>query len=279
MMNRIDRSKIAGMNICYRFFSLEYFLDSMVRVGTQSIELWGGYPHQFIDDISYPSVAYVKKAIADRGLKLNCYTPEQLMYPYNIADRDPVIREKSVEFFRKGVYAARELGAEKMLMTSGWGYEDAPKEDAWKYSRESLRTIGEYARKLGVIIALENLQPTETNLIYTLPALKRMIDEIDLPETVKAMVDTVPMHLNKETIRDYLDAFGENLVHVHLVDGAPTGHMAWGDGNLPLDEDMRTLCDSGYGHTVTFELAHSDYLYNPEPAMKRSFERVKPYVK
>lgn len=277
-MKKIDACKIAGMNLCYKFFSLEYFMDSMVRVGTRSIELWGGYPHQFHDDISYPSTAYIKNAIDERGLKLICYTPEQLMYPYNIAERDPIIREKSVEFFRKGVYAACELGTDKMLMTSGWGYEDAPIEDAWNYSRESLNNIGEYAQKLGVTILLENLQPTESNLIYTLSAQKKMLDEINLP-SVKAMVDTVPMHLAGETMQDYLDAYGEDLLHVHLIDGTPTGHMAWGDGNLPLDEDMQALCDFGYKHTVTFELANSDYLYDPEPAMKRSFARVQPYIK
>ena len=276
-MNKLKKNKIAGMNICYKFFSLKYFLDSMVRVGTESIEFWGGFPHQYIDDISHPPIGEVKKMIEERGLRLNCYTPEQLLYTYNIASPERDIREKSVEFFRKNIYAAYKLGTRKVLMTSGWAYEDYDKDEAWKYSRESLFELGEYAQHLGMTIALENLQHVESNLVYSLPALKKMLSELRHPN-IKAMVDTVPMHLMGETMADYLDAFGQDLVHVHLVDGAPTGHMAWGDGELPLDEDMKTLCEWDYQYTVTFELAHDSYLFDPEPAMKRSFERVKPYI-
>ncbi|MDD2955603.1 MAG: TIM barrel protein [Oscillospiraceae bacterium] len=277
-MMKFEKARIAGMNLGYSFFSLEYFLDSMVRVGAESIELWGGFPHLYFDDVIHPSVEKIRRAVDERGLRINCYTPEQLLYTYNIAASEPEVREMSVEFFRKNIYAAYRLGTRKVLMTSGHGYVDQPLEEAWKWSRESLRELGEFAGKFGMTIALENLQPTESNLVYTLPALQKMLAELDLPN-VKAMVDVVPMHLVGETMQQYLDAFGDDLIHVHLVDGDPTGHMAWGDGKLPLDEDMKCLCENDYRHTLTFEIANSMYLYDPESAFQKSFERVKPYLK
>lgn len=277
-MTKLEKSRVAGMNLGYDFWSFEYFLDSMVRVGAQSIELWGGFPHLYFDDIIHPSVGEIKRAVDARGLHINCYTPEQLLYTYNIAAPEPEVREMSVQFFRKNIYAAYQLGTKKVLMTSGRGYADKPLEEAWKWSRESLHELGEFADKLGITIALENLQPTESNLVYTLPALKRMLDELDAPN-IKAMVDVVPMHLAGETMGQYLDTFGDDLIHVHVVDGDPTGHMAWGDGTLPLDEDVQCLCDRDYKHTITFEIANSMYMNDPESAFKKSFERVKPYLK
>jgi protein FrlC len=39
-MNKVDRSQIVGMNEHFRRYSLEFFLDSMVRLGIKNIELW-----------------------------------------------------------------------------------------------------------------------------------------------------------------------------------------------------------------------------------------------
>lgn len=40
-MFELKRSQIAGMNLSYRYFSFDYFLDSMERIGFQSVEIWG----------------------------------------------------------------------------------------------------------------------------------------------------------------------------------------------------------------------------------------------
>ncbi|MFQ9705430.1 MAG: sugar phosphate isomerase/epimerase family protein [Enterocloster clostridioformis] len=48
------------------------------------------------------------------------------------------------------------------------------------------------------------------------------------------MIDTILMALAGERPEDYLKVFGEQLVHVHFIDGAPRGHLAWGDGVLDM---------------------------------------------
>jgi protein FrlC len=42
-MAKIARFQVAGMNIHYLYYSLDYFLDSQVAAGIRSIELWGGH--------------------------------------------------------------------------------------------------------------------------------------------------------------------------------------------------------------------------------------------
>lgn len=47
-MKLINREQIAGMNIHYLFYSLDYFLDKQAELGFKTIELWGGAPHFYL---------------------------------------------------------------------------------------------------------------------------------------------------------------------------------------------------------------------------------------
>lgn len=67
-----------------------------------------------------------------------------------------------------------------------------------------------------------------------------MMDELNHPN-IGAMIDTIPMALAGEHPEDYLKTFGERLVHVHFIDGAPRGHLAWGDGCLDMKDYWRSF--------------------------------------
>ena len=43
-MSQIRMEQISAMNISFQFYSLEYFLESVARIGFQSVDLWTGYP-------------------------------------------------------------------------------------------------------------------------------------------------------------------------------------------------------------------------------------------
>ncbi|MDV2583722.1 endonuclease, partial [Alkalibacillus haloalkaliphilus] len=76
--------------------------------------------------------------VKERDLNIVCVTPEQCVYPYNIAAKDDVIRQKSIEYFCQYIRQTAELEVDKMLCTSGWGHYDEPHEEAWKRSVDSL---------------------------------------------------------------------------------------------------------------------------------------------
>ena len=84
-MGLIERSQIAGMNIHYMNYSLDYFLDAQERAGFESIELWGGIPHFYLDPSSYEDCKALKKKIRDHHLKLVEFTPENCTYQYQMA--------------------------------------------------------------------------------------------------------------------------------------------------------------------------------------------------
>lgn len=69
-MELITREQVAGMNIHYLFYSLDYFLDSQVKAGIKTIELWPGVPHFFLDSMTYSDCKIIKKKIESRDYKL-----------------------------------------------------------------------------------------------------------------------------------------------------------------------------------------------------------------
>jgi protein FrlC len=86
------------------------------------------------------------------------------------------------------------------------------------------------------------------------------------------------MALAGETIADYHHALGSDLVHIHFVDGKPRGHLAWGDGVLPLAQYMRTLEGMDYRGSLTLEITDSSYIMDPAKADARSLQALLPYL-
>lgn len=273
-MITIKKSQIAVMNIQYRYFPLEKFLDDAVDNCVQNIELWGASPFFHVEDMTYQEIKKVRKAIESRGLKLVCHTPEQCVYPVNLAAPSETARKRSLKFFEDHLRAAAELGTNKMLVTTGYGFFDESNHDeAWKWAREGIHSLAELAEAHGMTLALEVLRRDESNLVYNLPTLKKMLDELD-HASVGGMIDTIPMALAGESPKDYLKVLGERLVHVHFIDGAPRGHLAWGDGILDMKQYLEELSEYHYNHYLSLEITDGRYWMDPEKSVKQSIDAL-----
>ena len=273
-MRMPSMTQVAGMNLAYMFFPLTHFLDAMVEFEVGSIELWGGSPHLYADDVSAADVARVRREIEHRDLRLVCYTPEQCAYPVNWAAADDHARERSVRYFERSVEIAAELGTGMMLVSSGWGYRTEPPDEAWKRSLDSLRRVAARASDLGIGLVLEAFQPVESNLVVDLATLGRMLAEIDSAR-VGACLDTVSMAVAGDSIDEYFITFGETLSHIHLNDGDPAGHLTWGDGSLPLPEYLEQIARREYRGHLTLEIADERYRLDPDDATKRGLAAVR----
>lgn len=274
MMSKISRKQIAVMNIQYKYFPLTRFLDDAVENGVENVELWGAAPHFHMEDMTYSEISGVRRAIEGRGLHLVCFTPEQCVYPINLAAPSSDARRRSVKFFENSIRAAGELGCEKVLVTSGTGYFDgSDEEEAWKHAAENLYGLGEMAAHYGVTLALEVLRRDESNLVYNLPALKKMLGELN-HASIGGMIDTIPMALAGESPAMYLEALGEKLVHVHFIDGAPKGHLAWGDGVLDMERYLEEFSSFGYTGYLSLEITDGRYVMDPSASVAQSIRKL-----
>ena len=192
----------------------------------------------------------------------------------NLAADSTVQRRRSLKYFEDNLRAAAELGTDKMLVTTGWGYLDNSNiNEAWKHAREGLMSLGDMARDYGIKLALEVLRRDESNLVYNLPTLKRMMEDLSHP-AIGAMIDTIPMALAGERPEDYLKVFGEQLVHVHFIDGAPRGHLAWGDGVLDMKGYLEEFSRYSYKGYLSLEITDGRYRVDPTSSVLQSVERL-----
>ncbi|MEH7436245.1 TIM barrel protein [Neobacillus drentensis] len=270
-MSRITRDQITGMNFHYKHYPLEYFLDAMVRYEFKNIELWGASPHFYVEEMSLHDIRRVKKEIDRRDLSVVCFTPEQCVYPINLAAKEKRIRENSIQYFIKSAEAAKELEAPLMLVTPGWGYENEDRLEAWKRTIDSLERLTSVVAKLDVTLAFEPLTRVESNLVHDAKSLKAILDEVGSPY-LKGMIDTIPMALANEDFLDYHNLLHDDLVHIHFIDGKPEGHLVWGDGVLPLQKYIDQLSEIGYKGFLTLEYTSYQYVQTPDAAIERSLE-------
>ena len=232
-MGLIRREQIAVMNQHYQKYSLDYFLDAQQRIGFKSIELWCSAQHFWLDDQRYADVQELQGKLRSRDLQVVSLTCHSFSYQYQYTPFSQEVYKHCLDYFKKGLAVAQDLGCSVMTVNSGWGCLDRDSDDAWKASRDLLFALAEEAQERGVSLALESLRDDETTLAYNLARTQKLVKDIAHP-AMNVMVDTIASGASGETLEEWFSAFGEKLIHMHFLDGDPYVHNIWGDGKYPL---------------------------------------------
>ena len=261
-MSKIVPSQLAGTNMLYAQYSFQYFLDSMQRLGVQNIEVYGCSPHFHFYDCENP-VPTLRRQIHDSGLKVISMMPEENTYPVNIAAKEKRVRDNTVELYKRFMDAAAELDCHQMLLCPGRPYRDEPFSVGFAYSRDSIERLLEHSRQTDVALCYETLRIGESILTSNLEDTCRMIEAINDPY-LQVCVDTVPVYAAGEKVESYFARLGSKITHFHLVDGAPDGHLMWGDGTQNVDEHLDALRKYHYSRYITMETAAGKYRMEAE---------------
>ncbi len=268
-MGKKIMERISIMSYPYCHYSFEYFLNSMEKFNVKNIELWGGSPHIYFEDFSREKANDIKGRVASSGMKISAYTPEQVLYPYNIAAREPEIRKRSLDYFIKNIGIAAQIGSPIILVSAGWGYLDESREAAFDRSIGSMKTLAHIAQENGVMLALEALTKISSNLVNHASELADMVSAVS-STSLAGMLDVGQMAILGETVSDYFKALGKAPVYMHIMDGRPAGHLAFGDGILPVDKYIKEALDLGYQGIFSMEMNDRQYYLDPDRAISSS---------
>ena len=136
-----------------------------------------------------------------------------------------------------------------------------------KTAAANLHEAGAYAEKLGVKIAVENLDRTEPFGDHT--ALPRLVSMADSP-AVGFCLDAGHAHCcGKTSVVEWIDIMGDKLFTTHFHDnrGARNWtdeHRAPGFGTIPWLDVIAKLREIGYENTVNFESNGWPYMSTEE---------------
>ena len=276
-MSKITMDNFAVMSVQYVHYSLEYYLDSMVKNGLRHVDLWGGIPHYcrldypFAEDAKQ-KIGSIRAMMEERGLDVSVYTPETLAYPYSFSHPEEEVRKRTVDYFSMAMDDALLFGTNKVFLNSGCGLLDLPREESFARLVDTYKKIAAIAEQKGIELVLEQLQPYESNLVLNLQDIKRVLDEVD-STAMYICVDVVAMAVAGEELKDYFEVLGRD--RIKLIHFADTCHYILGDGELPLKDYLKTLEEYDYDGIVDLEINDSIYWDDPHESIRKSVEWLK----
>ena len=244
-MSQLNWEQLAGVNLEYRLYPFEYFLAAQQKLGVRTIELWGGAPHFLLGYDEMQDCAALRRQVESFGLTVGAFVPECVTYPFPMCSGVPHIRQKALGYYTNAIHAAAELGASVVPLSCAGTLKDEDPALGFERAAEMLRALAGEAEKAGVILAVETLTSDVSCILNTLDELERLLKAVDSPN-VKACLDVCAARTAGETLDQWFDRLGSDVVHIHFTDGKPGGRLVWGQGLHPLDDYVKTLCDRGY---------------------------------
>lgn len=281
-MSYITMQDISVMSVQYVQHTFSYYLDSMARAGLNRIDLWGGAPHYCRLDYNNSLEAArqtlrLRREIEARGMKVVIYTPETLGYPFSYSAPDPSLRTRTIDYMKLAMDDALSLGTNRVFLNTGCHPRDLSREEGWKRTVESFRSLADQAESMGIQLVLEQLQPYESNLVTSLTDIKRMLAEVDSPALV-CCVDVVAMEMAGDALEDFCRELGGRLQWVHYSD---SHHLVLGEGNYgreKLEGYVHTLEQYGYKNGLDLEINDSIYWEDPHGSLQRSADYLRTFL-
>lgn len=204
-----------------------------------------------------------KDLIADTCADLDLPIKSICCVAVGLVDFNPSVSHFHVERCQAYLNLCKEFGCDNLLLVLGeyiWQQEVIPPAEQWKLGVTNVKSLGRYAEELGLEIAIE-LEPFKLSLINSVDTMVQFLDDIDLPEVVKANCDISHLHL-MGIAPEAVNRLAGRIAHVHLsdCDGKVHGDLPPGRGVTPIIDYLAAIRDIGFNSTVSIELE-----YSPEP--------------
>jgi sugar phosphate isomerase/epimerase len=123
----------------------------------------------------------------------------------------------------------------------------------------SMLELGRFASQNGITLMLENVPSEEGHPLESLACFSQVMSAV--PE-LKFHFDIAHAFIENRMkgVKEYLDAFGDRLAHIHMHDnhGKVDEHLPLGRGKIDVRKVVRLLRDYGYDKTITFEVFTSN---------------------
>lgn len=246
--------------------SLEESMRSAKDLGFDAIEIFPPSPEYFQTIDAAKLVRQIGLEIAAVGTGAGW-----LKHKLSLADAEPQVRARAMEFLSSMLVAATQLQAPMIIGSmQGRSGPGATKAQAKAHLREGLERLDADAKAIGGNILYEPLNRYETDQCNTLAQGTELIRGLS---STKLLADWFHMNIEEADMVESILKAGTAIGHVHFAD---TNRLAVGSGHLSAQPLVDALGQIGYRGFLSAEVFP---LPDSQKAAERTIESFKQSVR
>ena len=257
--------KFAQSSAVYYYYSLEYVINDLHRLGYDGIEIWGGSPHMYRHDLD-TQLDEIISLLKRFNLEVCNFIPAQFRYPSLLCSENEVVRKDSVEYIKTAIDNAKKVGSSSVHLCPGMAAFDEDVRKGWKQLVRSFQELAEYVQSDSITLLIEPAHRFESNLIQTIEDCLSMIDELK-SDRFGILLDTGHCNVNGENFRTEVPKCRGIPLHIHADDnnGDIDSHLIPGKGTVDFKVLFEALKEINYRGYISAELG-SMYIMDPVSA-------------
>ncbi|MCE9631110.1 MAG: sugar phosphate isomerase/epimerase [Planctomycetia bacterium] len=220
----------------------------------------------FADDLS-ARIARWRTALAAAGMGCVVETGARhlldaaVKHEPTLVSSDPAARARRIDFTRRAIDVAVDLGAECVSLWSGIVRDAAPADTIWTRLVDGLATILDHAGRVGMTVSFE---PEPGMFIDTLARAERLFERLSRPDPLRLTVDIGHMEcMGERPFATHLAAWAGLVANVHVDDmlACRHEHLPLGTGDVDLTAAVAALAAVGYRGGLHVELPRQSHCW------------------
>lgn len=185
---------------------------------------------------------------------------------YNLADRDPQVREAAIEHLRQHMITARPFHALVIIGLIAGRFSDAGSpEDFRENLRDSLHKLDALAEQYEVPLGFEIMNQFESDYLTTIQEGAAYLEQEQF-KNIRLHIDTVHMNIEERNIGDAIRSARGKIGHVHVADN---NRYYPGHAHYDFRETLKALHEIGYQGALALE---TNNLPDPRTSAAKSLD-------
>lgn len=260
-------------------YAIQDVVPLVAKTGFDGIDIWGGRPHVYRQDLSVEELKHLRQLIQDHGLSVASFMPAFYRYPHSLSNPNPRVRQDSIDYMRQCVDNAAILGAPVVLVVPDLSLAGQSRADSLGRMIESIDVVARYASGYELKLGLEVLYADETDLINTADDARYIIQQLG-HTNLGVVLDTGTLNLSKESPEEIFTKLDGMVLQVHVNDNFGVHkqqNLIPGEGNYDFPGLIKVLKRHQYTGFLSAELS-KEYAQDPEPALRTTTERMRAWM-
>ena len=260
-------------------YAIRDVVPLVARIGYDGIDIWGGRPHVYRQDLSIEELKDLRRLIQDHGMSVASFMPAFYRYPHSLSNPNPRVRQDSIDYMRQCVDNAALLGAPVVLVVPDLSLAGQSRADSLHRMIESIDIVARHASAYDLKLGLEVLYTDETDLINTADDALDIIHQLGYAN-LGVVLDTGTLNLSKESPEDIFTKLDGLVLQVHVNDNQGVHHqqnLIPGEGTFDFPGLIKVLKRHQYTGFLSAELS-KEYAQEPESALRTTAERMRAWM-